>query len=69
MRKHELLELIRRAMDAQQAFLDETEATPHPQVQEMVRVARVRLDALGCVDLALRGNATPLRILGEGARS
>ena len=68
MTQKELLKLVREALATQQALLGNGEATDHPQVRDMVRNARARMDALEAVEAAIRGNPTVLRIWSEAAR-
>ncbi|NVZ11556.1 hypothetical protein HW932_20105 [Allochromatium humboldtianum] len=67
MKQKELLELIERAIKAQEQFLTDVAQQDNPQIQMMVQVVRGRLDALKCTKDALKGNAVALKILGEGA--
>ncbi|BCU08493.1 hypothetical protein [Allochromatium tepidum] len=67
MKQKELLQIIERAIKAQEHFLTDVAQNDNPQVHLMVQVVRGRLDALKCTKEAIEGNVFALKILGEGA--
>uniref|UniRef100_A0A6H2A549 Uncharacterized protein n=1 Tax=viral metagenome TaxID=1070528 RepID=A0A6H2A549_9ZZZZ len=61
-RKAELIELVERAMNKEEKFVDDTQLDTNPQVIEMCNKARGKRSAFYDVLDALRGNAIFLRI-------
>ena len=61
-KKAELIELVRKAMEKEERFVEDTQLDTNPQVVELCNKARGKRSAFYDVLDALQGNAIFLRI-------